>query len=98
MKDAESEAEFLSPERGLRSSCSRHNLLANKSGDLSPIPLYSIPGGRQRRAHLCASPGCEKDERRDTLPPFFLQGAEVNLTQGLAWPLMCSLSPIQIEE
>lgn len=95
----ESEAEFLSLEHGPRRSWSRHNLLANKRGDLPPIPLYSIPGGRQRRAHLCMSPGCEEDEKRDTLLPFFsLRSRSKSHIGPYIGLLMCSLSPIQTKE
>lgn len=82
------EAELLSLKDGLRRSWSRHNLLANKRGDLPPIPSYNIPSGRQRQAHLCKSPGCEEHEKRDTLLLFFPWGVEVNLTEGLTWLLM----------
>lgn len=64
-------------------SWNRHNLLANKRGDLPPTPLYNIPGGRQRQTHLCISPSFGKRGKGDILLPDFPWGVLVNLTEGL---------------
>ena len=83
-----SEAELLSLKDGLGRSWSRHDLLANKRGDVPPVPLYNIPGGRQRWADLCMSLGCEEPEKRGILLSFFPWEVDVDLTGGLTWLLV----------